>query len=144
MDPEQARKLLATERARIERALVHLEPQDTGEPRDEVDPGNLASELYQDELDEGLADDLRKELAAIERAEARRHAPLQQRPAGARAEIEGQQARHQCRTPSASASSLPNSLNCVPSGWPKRPRMRPTMRWRVTIGSLPPAPACWN
>jgi DnaK suppressor protein len=71
MDPERARKLLADERARIERALARLGRQDTGEPADEVDPANLASELYQDEFDEGLADDLRNELAAVERAEAR-------------------------------------------------------------------------
>ena len=38
---------------------------------DEEDAGNLASDLYQDELDEGLSDDLREELAALERAEAR-------------------------------------------------------------------------
>ena len=31
----------------------------------------LATDLYQDEFDEGLADDLREELAAVERAEAR-------------------------------------------------------------------------
>ena len=71
MDPDRARELLAAERARIKRALAHLGPQDTGEPADEVDPANLASELYQDEFDEGLADDLREELAAVVRAEAR-------------------------------------------------------------------------
>jgi DnaK suppressor protein len=71
MDPDRARELLAAERARIERALVHLERQDTGEPADEVDPANLAPELYQAEVDEGLADDLREELAAVERAEVR-------------------------------------------------------------------------
>lgn len=71
MDPDRARELLAAERARIERALAHLERQETGEAADEVDPGNLASELYQDEFDEGLADDLREELAAVDRAEAR-------------------------------------------------------------------------
>jgi DnaK suppressor protein len=71
MDPDRARKLLADERARIERALARLGHQDTGEPSDEVDPANLASELYQDEFNEGLADDLRNELAAVERAEAR-------------------------------------------------------------------------
>ena len=36
-----------------------------------MDPGNLASDLYQDELDEGLRDDLEARLAAVERAEAR-------------------------------------------------------------------------
>jgi DnaK suppressor protein len=71
MDPERARELLAAERERIERALARLAHQDTGEPADEEDPANLASELYQDELDEGLADDLREELAAVERAETR-------------------------------------------------------------------------
>jgi RNA polymerase-binding transcription factor len=70
MDPERARTLLATERKRIERALVELRHQDTGEPADE-DPASEASDLYQDELDEGLADDLREELAAVERAEER-------------------------------------------------------------------------
>jgi DnaK suppressor protein len=71
MDPDRARELLAGERERIERALARLGRQDTGEPADEEDPANLASELYQEELDEGLADDLREELAAVERAQAR-------------------------------------------------------------------------
>ena len=71
MDPDRARELLAGERERIVRALAQLGHQDTGEPADEDDPGNLASDLYQDELDEGLADDLREELGAVERAEAR-------------------------------------------------------------------------
>jgi DnaK suppressor protein len=70
MDPDRARELLAAERTRIERALVRREHQDTGEPAEE-NPANLASELYQDEYDEGLADDLRDELAAVDRAEAR-------------------------------------------------------------------------
>ena len=71
MDPDRARELLAAERTRIERALAHLERQETSEPADELDPANLASELYQDEFDEGLTDDLREQLAAVERAEAR-------------------------------------------------------------------------
>jgi DnaK suppressor protein len=71
MDPDRARELLAAERARIERLLARLGHQNTGEPADDEDPGNLASELYQDELDQGLAQDLRDELAAVERAEAR-------------------------------------------------------------------------
>ena len=71
MDPDRAHELLAAERERVERALARLAPQETGEPADVEDPANLASELYQDELDEGLADDLREELAAVERAEAR-------------------------------------------------------------------------
>jgi DnaK suppressor protein len=71
MDPERARELLTAERRRIERALARRGHQDTGEEADEQDPANLASDLYQDEFDEGLADDLREELAAVERAEAR-------------------------------------------------------------------------
>jgi DnaK suppressor protein len=71
MDAARARELLAAERTRIERALARLGHQDTGEPADELDPGNLASDLYQDEFDAGRADDLREALAAVERAEAR-------------------------------------------------------------------------
>jgi DnaK suppressor protein len=71
VDPERARQLLTAERARIERALGRLGHEDSGEPPDVADPGNLASELYEDELDEGLANDLREQLAAVERAEAR-------------------------------------------------------------------------
>jgi DnaK suppressor protein len=71
VDPERARELLAAERARIERALGRLGHQDTGEEADDQDPGNLASELYQDELDEGRAEDLQEGLAAVERAEER-------------------------------------------------------------------------
>ncbi len=51
--------------------LLRSATSDDGEPADELDPANLATDLYQDELDEGLADDLRQQLAAVERAEAR-------------------------------------------------------------------------
>jgi DnaK suppressor protein len=71
MDPERARELLAAQRSRIERALVRRGHQDPGEDAEDGDPGNRGAELYQDEFDEGLADDLREELAAVERAEAR-------------------------------------------------------------------------
>jgi DnaK suppressor protein len=71
MDTERARELLAAERTRIERALAGRRHQDDGEEADEFDPANLASDLYQDELDEGLADDLREQLAAVGRAEER-------------------------------------------------------------------------
>jgi DnaK suppressor protein len=71
MDPERAGELLTRERQRIERALAGLAHADTGEEADEFDAGNLASDLYQDELDEGLAQSLRQELAAVERAETR-------------------------------------------------------------------------
>jgi DnaK suppressor protein len=71
MDPERARELLRAERERIARALRQLGHQDDNEPADEFDPANLASDLYQDEFDSGLAEDLREQLAAVERAEAR-------------------------------------------------------------------------
>src|SRR5712691_2347476 len=71
MDADRARELLAAERARIERALGRRKHEDDGEPADDHDPANLASDLYQDELDEGLAEDLREQLAAVERAEQR-------------------------------------------------------------------------
>jgi DnaK suppressor protein len=71
VDEARARELLAAERARIERALARLRHEDDSEPADEFDPGNLASDLYQDELDQGFAEDLREQLAAVGRAEAR-------------------------------------------------------------------------
>ena len=71
MDADRATELLKAERERIERALGGLKHEDDGEPADEFDPANLGADLYQDELDEGLQDDLRQQLAALERAEAR-------------------------------------------------------------------------
>jgi DnaK suppressor protein len=71
MEADRARELLQAERARIERALKRVQPEDDAEPADEYDPANLASDLYQDELDETFADDLHEQLAAVERAEAR-------------------------------------------------------------------------
>ena len=71
MDPQRARELLAAERERIENQLARLGHQDAGELSDEGDPANQASDLYQDELDAGRAEDLREDLAAVERAEAR-------------------------------------------------------------------------
>ena len=71
METERARELLAAERKRIERELAGVRHEDDGEPADEFDPANLASDLYQDEFNEGRADDLREQLAALERAEAR-------------------------------------------------------------------------
>ena len=71
MDAERARELLAAERERIERALRRLGPVDDGEEADEYDAANRAADLYQDELNEGLEEDLREQLAAVERAEDR-------------------------------------------------------------------------
>jgi DnaK suppressor protein len=71
VDPERARELLESERRRIEEALRRLQHEDDSEEFDEFDPANQASDLYQEELDEGLAEDLREQLAAVERAERR-------------------------------------------------------------------------
>src|SRR5580765_7170069 len=71
MDSERARELLARERQRIEQALVRLEPQESDEPATDQHLADQASDLYENELDEGLSDDLRAELAAVERAEQR-------------------------------------------------------------------------
>ncbi len=59
MELERARDLLRRERVRIEQALARLSVADA------------ASQLYEEEFDEGQADDLRAELAAVERAEGR-------------------------------------------------------------------------
>src|SRR3954470_1065170 len=72
MDDERARELLKAERERIEHAISHrARGDDAADQEGEVDPGDLASDLYQEELDEGLEDDLREQLAAVERAEER-------------------------------------------------------------------------
>jgi DnaK suppressor protein len=72
METERARELLAAERRRLERALAQRTRQDDGEQSDPFfDPANLAADMYLEELDEGLADDLRVQLAALERAEKR-------------------------------------------------------------------------
>jgi RNA polymerase-binding transcription factor len=71
MDADRASELLRAERGRIERALGRLGRHDDAEPAERYEAANLASDLYQDEFDEGRADDLREQLAAVERAEQR-------------------------------------------------------------------------
>jgi DnaK suppressor protein len=72
MRVERARELLAAERRRLERALAQRARQDDGEESDPFfNPGNLAADLYQEEFDEGLTEDLRRQLDALERAEQR-------------------------------------------------------------------------
>jgi len=56
----------------VERELAELERGGPLESTENFEPGELGSEeLYEDEFDEGLAEDLRERLAAIERAQAR-------------------------------------------------------------------------
>jgi DnaK suppressor protein len=70
VDDQRARELLAAERERIESALR----RSAIEPTDElstVEMADDASDTYQNEFDEGRAEDLRAQLAAVERAEKR-------------------------------------------------------------------------
>ena len=72
MEPDRARELLEAERRRLESAIAALAHQDDGEQSDPfADAANEAAELYIDELDEGLADDLEAQLEAVARAERR-------------------------------------------------------------------------
>jgi RNA polymerase-binding transcription factor len=72
MGPERARELLAAERQRIERALADLgEPIGDDELSTLDDPAAEATVLSERELEEGLLERLRRELEALERAEAR-------------------------------------------------------------------------
>jgi DnaK suppressor protein len=71
VDPERARQLLADERRRIEQELAQLEREDGGAAEDDLDEGDQATDLYQEELDESRTEDLRDQLAAVERAEQR-------------------------------------------------------------------------
>ncbi|MFL5831765.1 MAG: TraR/DksA family transcriptional regulator [Solirubrobacteraceae bacterium] len=72
MDAERARELVARERARIEKELAGLNRGGPLESDANVEPGDEDSEdLYQDELDEGLREELNNQLRAVERAEER-------------------------------------------------------------------------
>jgi DnaK suppressor protein len=70
MDAQRASELLQAERRRIltELAGITLQPVDELSSTDLADSG---SDLYQEEVDVGRIDDLRDELAALERAEDR-------------------------------------------------------------------------
>jgi DnaK suppressor protein len=70
MDQARARRLLTRERTRIEDALAAIDGPLEGDDR--LEPGDRGSEdLYQDEFNQGRREDLRRELATLERAEAR-------------------------------------------------------------------------
>jgi DnaK suppressor protein len=66
VDRQRAAESLQRERARIEESLAALEPIQIDEQT-----ADRAADLFDAELDEGLSDDLRAELAAVERAEQR-------------------------------------------------------------------------
>jgi len=72
MDPDHARELLARERARIEKQLARLERARSDELADyDQHPADEGTETFEQERDEGISDQLRDELDAIERAEHR-------------------------------------------------------------------------
>ncbi len=71
MDEAHARELLAAERERIERALAAVGDASPDEAPDEIDPSDEGEALYQEAFDESIGEDLREQLAAVERAEAR-------------------------------------------------------------------------
>jgi DnaK suppressor protein len=72
MDAELARDILARERARIEQALADLaQPEHEDDGPDPFEASDAAADLVDAELGAGLADRLRAELAAVERAERR-------------------------------------------------------------------------
>lgn len=72
MDPARAKELLAEERGRIEADIAAAQRGGPEESDERREPGDFESEgLWQDELDAGLAEDLKARLAAVERAEER-------------------------------------------------------------------------
>lgn len=72
MDPERAHQLLERERTRVEEALTALQREGPLEGDRRLEPGDAGSEdLYQDEFDAGRIEDLRRQLAAVQRAEER-------------------------------------------------------------------------
>jgi RNA polymerase-binding transcription factor len=72
MDADRASELLARERERIEHELASLYPASNGELSTyDQHLGDEASELYQDESDQGRRVRLLRELQAVERAEKR-------------------------------------------------------------------------
>ena len=86
MEADRARELLSKERQRIERALA----EQGGGSSDELSTvdqhlGDQGSELYEDEFEAGLRERLLKELAAVERAEARVDAGRSRRASNAAA-----------------------------------------------------------
>jgi DnaK suppressor protein len=73
MDPARARELLSFHRERIERELARLGEHDDDGELSHFDQhlADDAQYVHDEELDQGLAERLSEELAAIERAERR-------------------------------------------------------------------------
>ncbi len=72
MDATRAQELLAAERARIERELETLGVgADSELSHHDQHPADEASELFEEERDQGLRERLQQELEAVARAERR-------------------------------------------------------------------------
>ena len=72
IDNARAHELLSRERERIERSLADFERnRDRGLSGLDQHPADDADRLQGDEVDEGLVEQLREQLAAVERAEQR-------------------------------------------------------------------------
>jgi DnaK suppressor protein len=73
MDEERARTLLAQNRQRLQKQLAELAGREDEEELSHLDQhmADDAQFLHDEEVEEGLAERLREELAAIERAERR-------------------------------------------------------------------------
>ena len=71
MDAEQARTLLQRERERIERMLAGISRREGDDDPDPFEAADVAPDLLDAEIGEGLAESLREELEAVERAERR-------------------------------------------------------------------------
>jgi len=72
VDQRRAKELLDRERAQVEGQIAAIEGEGPEESDERREPGDEESEgLYQDELDAGRLEDLRAQLAAVERAEER-------------------------------------------------------------------------
>ena len=69
---ERARELLSREREQIEQQIAAVERGGPEEGDARIEPGEKDSEgLYQDEFDAGRVQDLKRQLAAVDRAEVR-------------------------------------------------------------------------
>jgi DnaK suppressor protein len=74
MDEARAHELLKRHRQRMERSLADVTSSDNDDAElSHLDqhPADEATDVFDEELDEGLADQFREELEAIERAERR-------------------------------------------------------------------------
>jgi DnaK suppressor protein len=71
MEAEHARELLARERARLERALADARAREADDDPDPYEASDVAPDLFDAQLGEGLAERLTEELEALERAERR-------------------------------------------------------------------------